>query len=70
MTSAHQSPPRAGKLALAERCLQQSGDMSGQMLMHSATGNHAGMEVRAGSLRRSTLQLPCNPHAVHLRPDA
>jgi hypothetical protein len=39
-----------GRLPLAEKCLQQSMDMSGMMLMHSATGNREGMEVR----RRST----------------
>ena len=35
-----------GRLELGERCLRASGDLSGMMLMHSATGNRAGMEVR------------------------
>ena len=35
-----------GKLSLGERCLKNSGDMSGMMLMHSATGNRKGMQAR------------------------
>lgn len=35
-----------GRLALAERCLDRSGDLSGQMLMHTATGNRTGMQVQ------------------------
>jgi coatomer subunit beta' len=35
-----------GRLELAERCLEKSGDFSGMMLMHSATGNRKGMAVR------------------------
>ena len=38
-----------GRLPLAERCLEQSGDLSGQLLMFSATGNRAGMQVRLPS---------------------
>jgi coatomer subunit beta' len=34
-----------GRLELAERCLGQAGDVSGMLLMHSATGNHEGMKV-------------------------
>ena len=34
-----------GKLALAERCLNASSDLSGMLLMHSATGNREGMQV-------------------------
>lgn len=35
-----------GRLELAESCLRQSGDVSGMLLMHSATGNREGMRVR------------------------
>lgn len=34
-----------GRLALAEQCLEKSTDLSGQMLMFTATGNRAGMQV-------------------------
>jgi coatomer subunit beta' len=35
-----------GRLALAERALRAAGDLSGMMLIHSATGNRRGMQVR------------------------
>lgn len=35
-----------GRLPLAQRCLSHSGDLSGMMLMFTATGNRTGMRVR------------------------
>lgn len=34
-----------GRLVLAEQCLERSTDLSGQMLMFTASGNRSGMQV-------------------------
>lgn len=44
-----------GRLPLAQRCLTQSDDLSGMMLMFTATGNRAGMRVRPSALLRAVL---------------
>ena len=53
-----------GKLALAERCLNASNDLSGMLLMHSATGNREGMQacttsVAAPIFENSMLYICC-----------
>lgn len=45
-----------GQLALAEQCLERSNDLSGQMLMFTATGNRAGMQVTNTSSAYSNAQ--------------
>lgn len=54
-----------GRLPLAQRCLAQSDDLSGMMLMFTATGNRAGMRVRL--LLRAALCRAVTRTALHRR---